>query len=109
MDSPPPAVAVAPLWRSARLLWVMLPWLLVVLGRGLCLVAQRVPPLVWLVRAVAAELEARRSARAARARYQGARDLPPPSEAGCPWLQHGARSTGATAHRVEDLEHSVGR
>lgn len=42
-----------------RLLPILLPWLLVVVGRGVCVVAQRVPPLVWLVRAVRRELARR--------------------------------------------------
>ncbi len=42
-----------------RLLPILLPWLLVVVGRGICLVAQRVPPLVWLVRAVRQQLARR--------------------------------------------------
>ncbi len=42
-----------------RLLPILLPWLLVVVGRGVCLAAQRLPPLVWLVRAVRQKLDRR--------------------------------------------------
>lgn len=45
------AVRVVPLRRCLLLMFVaLLPWLLVVVGRGICLTAQRVPPLVRLVR-----------------------------------------------------------
>lgn len=44
-----------------RLLPILLPWLVVVVGRGVCIAAQRVPPLVWLVRAVRRELARRAS------------------------------------------------
>ncbi len=43
-----------------RFLCIFVPWALVVAGRPICLVAQRVPPLVWLVRLVARQLAARR-------------------------------------------------
>lgn len=46
-----------------RLLPVLVPWLVVVrLGRVLCLVAQRVPPVVALVQAVQRRRERRRPA-----------------------------------------------
>jgi len=47
-------VGLEPLPRCLlRLLPLLVPWLVVVrLGRGLCLLAQRVPPAVLLVRAV---------------------------------------------------------
>ncbi|MBC7679724.1 MAG: hypothetical protein H7233_12160 [Pseudorhodobacter sp.] len=70
-------VGVAPLRQCARLLWILVPWVLVVVvGRGICLVAKRLPPLVWLVRAVAGVLEARRSARAAHALGGGVHERP---------------------------------
>ena len=46
-------VRVEPLPRCVlRLLPILAAWALVVVGRAVCLVAQRVPPAVWLVRAV---------------------------------------------------------
>ena len=55
-----PGVRAEPLSSCVgRLLPIMLPWLLVVVGRGICLVAQRVPPLVWLVRTVRQQLARR--------------------------------------------------
>lgn len=58
MTTPPPhgpaaCVRVVPLHRCLLvLLLVLVPWSAVVLGRAVCLVAQRVPPLVHVVRAV---------------------------------------------------------
>lgn len=58
---PPPApartggVALEPLPRCLpAFAWVMAPWVLVLAGRRICVVAQHVPPLVRLVRAVRA-------------------------------------------------------
>ena len=53
-------VRVEPLLSCVGLLLpILLPWVLVVVGRGICVVAQRVPPLVWLVRAVRQQLARR--------------------------------------------------
>lgn len=49
----PAAVRLAPLLPLlARFLFIAAPWAVVVTGRAVCLLAQRVPALVWLVRAV---------------------------------------------------------
>lgn len=49
----PSAVRLAPLLPLlARFLFIAAPWAVVVTGRAVCLLAQRVPALVWLVRAV---------------------------------------------------------
>lgn len=44
-------VAVAPLRFCLRLMPVLVAWAVVLAGRGVCLLAQRVPPIVRLVRA----------------------------------------------------------
>jgi hypothetical protein len=49
----PAAVRPAPLLPLlARFLFIAAPWAVVVTGRAVCLLAQHVPALVWLVRAV---------------------------------------------------------
>jgi hypothetical protein len=60
-------VSVDPLGRCLlRALPVLVAWLVVVrAGRGVCLVAQRLPPVVLAVRAVRSRLSARRVAREA--------------------------------------------
>ena len=105
-----PGVGVSPLRECARLLWVLVPWVLVVVtGRAVCLVAQRIPPLVRLVRWVVRALEARRSARAATARDEPAGHLGDPAQPGCPRPQHGARPADPSAHRLDELQHGVRR
>lgn len=48
-----PRVGLEPITRGLpQLLCILAPWSLLVAGRGVCLVAQRIPPLVWLVRLV---------------------------------------------------------
>ncbi len=57
------AVGLAPLGRVLlRLLPVASAWGVLVVGRAVCLVAQHIPPLVWLVRAVYRWKDARRAA-----------------------------------------------
>ena len=109
MDTRVDAVAVEPLWRCARLLVILLPWLFVLVGRRVCVVAQRVPPLVWVVHSIVVLLQARRSARAARAWYERSSHLAEPGQTGCPWPQHRAVPALAAAHRLDDLEDCVRR
>jgi len=47
----------------ARFLFIAAPWAVVVTGRAVCLLAQHVPALVWLVRAVYRWKDARAAAR----------------------------------------------
>ena len=83
MSAPPSApgpasrpVAPVPLRRClVPLLVALVPWLVVVLGRGLCLVAQRIPPLVRLVRLARRWLESRRAEEQFASSLAGARPL----------------------------------
>jgi hypothetical protein len=64
MSAPSPSrrVAPVPLRRClVPMLVALVPWLVVVLGRGLCLAAQRIPPLVRLVRFARQWHESRRA------------------------------------------------
>ena len=71
--APPAAVRPTPLLPLLpRFLLIAVPWAVLVTGRAVCLLAQHVPALVWLIRAVYRWKHTRAAARQPHGRAGGA-------------------------------------